>query len=749
LVVMDVLTAEPNYVYKPLDSAGAEIRLLKVVFDVKQVLGRVNVDPLIGSLKHYYLPISTLSRTQRMVRSAQLPAFNALSYVWGDPARTHEITIDNKRLGITENLYKALRDLQRDAVGDTYVWADAICICQDDLAERSAQILLMREIYYSAAYVNIWLGSPTEEGRKCFKFIADLTGRIGPDPEVTEDSKFEEYFMKGVLTPTSAVVRAGIGFGQTIFEIGDIIHPGARDDMAEMILDPDANLSLHHDTIQKLVDWSPHSRHLKRVQDRNFVEIANLIDQTLIENCHWFERMWVVQEVGCSDSPAILFAGCSVFWKDFLHAIYYLHHHLSAPVSSIRKVTGLEKIRQGWVDGKRQPLRDLLRECRYRRATDPRDKIFSLLGMMGDKLSTYLIPDYSKSVSEVYANVAFHFIEQSQSLDPICGWQTLGRQEQLPTWTPDYNLNQDAASSPLVPIDGRESIFCASGSDYRSKYTGLDAPKKDNFWRSLRTYGVYIDSVAMLSDPLPEDEPFGSMEHFWQSTISASRSLLEGFTQDVQSHLENISLVVSKYSEYWNSIEHTSKYLRSLGGMSKHSQITDRLSKHSQSIENLSRTSNLSDNGSHFFDPIKPDPFIHEIYILDAYIQSLLCGRISTRERLTREEINKFMSPNPPDTTDPVRESFLTKACNALEAGMIGRSIAVTKHGYIGAIPQDAQTGDLICVLFGCSVPVVMRKRAGEEYIFIGECYLHGFMDAEAIAMQAKGNLQVQGFVLC
>src|SRR5204863_5975781 len=168
--------------------------------------------------------------------------------------------------------------------------------------------------------------------------------------------------------------------------------------------------------------------------------------------------------------------------------------------------------------------------------------------------STYLMPDYSKSVGEVYANVAFHFIEQTESLDPICGWQTLGRQEQLPSWTPDYNLNQDLAASPLVPIDGRESIFCASGYDYRSKYIGLDASEKAHFWSSLRTGGVRIDSVAMLSDPSPEDEPFGSMEHFWQSTISASGGLLEGFTNDVQSCLENISSVISKYSEFCNSI---------------------------------------------------------------------------------------------------------------------------------------------------------------------------------------------------
>jgi hypothetical protein len=743
-----------SYIYEPLKNSTEDIRLLKLNFDIRQSLGRANSNPITGKLKNYSLPLTVLPRSQRLLRAAQLPSFNALSYVWGNPARTHEVIIDGKRLGITENLYKALRDVQKDAIGVEYIWADAICICQDDLAERSAQIPLMREVYHAASYVLIWLGTPTEDGRRGLKFIADLTGALGPEESAmapTEEDELEEKITKAILLPAGAFANGLVSFGQTIIQIADIIESDVRDDKAQMLLDSDTALSLHHDIIQDLIEWKPKSRHWKTVQGEDFASIANLIDQALIQNEPWFERMWVVQELGASESTTILGYGKSIRWDQFLRAIYFLHYSLRAPVNNIRKLTGLEKIRQSYYAGKRQPLRDLIRECRYRKATDPRDKIFSLLGMMGDSKSAFLTPDYTKSVSEVYANAAFHFIQQSGSLDPLCGWQTLGRQEQLPSWTPDYYLNQDLADAPLVSIDGRDSIFSASGHDYRSKFTAMNPEELKDSWTHLPTNGLLIDTIVTLSEPLPEDALLGSIEHMWNSTVSSMGRLLEGFTKDVELSLEDISSVVSKYSEYWSSLDQAAKHLRSpsLASTSSFFKSTEFLAKHSRSTDQLPKAGSLSQKEPLYFEPIEPDPFIHEIYILDAYIQSLFCGRISTTERLTKDDIQKFMALSlPADTVDPERESYLGKVCTALEAGMARRSVAVTKKGYIGAIPQQAQPGDLICTLFGCSVPVVLRKRIGEEYLFIGECYLHGFMDSEAIVHQIKGEFPVQKFVL-
>ena len=659
-----------------------------------------------------------------------MPAFFALSYVWGDAARTHEITIDGKKHGITENLYGALRDLQRDAMGDMKVWADAICINQNDLAERSDQVMLMREVYHWAAEVRIWLGPSTEEGKRCIKFISDLTGGMGyvegPSAGSEELGDTEGKIVEALLLPAAAFVRAGYGFGQSLVQLTEAFEEVARDDKATMILDPDGNLSLHRETVEELSKWRPSNRRLKKVQHENFGEIANLIDKTFIQECAWFERMWVVQELGVAESGGIAYGGGVEYWQNFLRVVYYLHYTCNAPVANIRKLTGLEKIRLGWNRGLRQPLRELIRACRYRRATDPRDKIYALLGLMGDGRNNLLQPDYTKPVAEVYAHATQHFIIQSESLDPICGWQSLGRDD-LPSWVPDYNLNQDLVASPLVPIDGRESLFAASGYDHRSKYT-LDVASTVQ-WGSLSVSGMCIDTISMHSEPTLEDESLATMESMWHSIIVAAEHLLGGLSKDIEDSLESISSTVRKASEYWNS---TGEF---------YSQSLYSSSKVNMSLENAVQ-SHLQSSLEDF--NVESDPTYS--YILDAYIHCLVCGRQTTTERLSEENARTIMSLNVDESL--ANDGITAFICKAFLAGLRGRSMAITTQGYIGAMPPDVQVGDLVCVLFGCSVPVVLRKRGEDSYSFVGECYVHGFMDAEAIAFQIKGQLKEKTFVL-
>jgi hypothetical protein len=92
-----------------------------------------------------------------------------------------------------------------------------------------------------------------------------------------------------MMIPSAALSRGLIGARQTVKELDDIIEPIARDGMAEILLDPDGNLSLHEDTIDKLMAWKPSSRHWKKVQNEDFIEMANLLDKTFIQDCTWFE----------------------------------------------------------------------------------------------------------------------------------------------------------------------------------------------------------------------------------------------------------------------------------------------------------------------------------------------------------------------------------------------------------------------------------------------------------------------------
>lgn len=87
----------------------------------------------------------------------------------------HEIIVDGKFLDVTENLYLILDYLRCTALNAqdstrpasyrkyelffcTPLWIDAICINQNDLVERSQQVLLMGRIFKSASTTIAWLG---------------------------------------------------------------------------------------------------------------------------------------------------------------------------------------------------------------------------------------------------------------------------------------------------------------------------------------------------------------------------------------------------------------------------------------------------------------------------------------------------------------------------------------------------------------------------------------------------------------
>lgn len=155
-----------EYVYPPLRNGEGQIRLLRLrtdwAFDqLKKPKRKPSAVLLAGSLEVHFLPLSNLDSGKRAVRTAKLPSYHALSYVWGDPNPSHQILLDGKALKITKSLYVALRAIQRDANEQSIlVWADAICINQQDLEERSAQVVLMRETYHAATYVRICESSP-------------------------------------------------------------------------------------------------------------------------------------------------------------------------------------------------------------------------------------------------------------------------------------------------------------------------------------------------------------------------------------------------------------------------------------------------------------------------------------------------------------------------------------------------------------------------------------------------------------
>lgn len=74
----------------------------------------------------------------------------------------------------------------------------------------------------------------------------------------------------------------------------------------------------------------------------------------------------------------------------------------------------------------------------------------------------------------------------------------------------------------------------------------------------------------------------------------------------------------------------------------------------------------------------------------------------------------------------------------ALEAAVFGRAMFSTEQGSIGLCSPKVRIGDEVWVLYGSRVPFVLRpsEKTENKYRFVGDCYLHGAMDGEAIVAE-------------
>jgi hypothetical protein len=107
-------------IYTPFTSVEKEIRLLNILPGLEN-------EPLRCSLQPDFLDNAR---------------YTALSYCWGAGSDRINITVNGRSIPVTRNLENALRQL-RQTHQNMVVWADAICINQQDLAEKSVQVGMM------------------------------------------------------------------------------------------------------------------------------------------------------------------------------------------------------------------------------------------------------------------------------------------------------------------------------------------------------------------------------------------------------------------------------------------------------------------------------------------------------------------------------------------------------------------------------------------------------------------------------
>jgi len=428
------------------------------------------------------------------------PPFEALSYVWGSPEPAQVVICNTHPKKVTPNLGTALNRLRYEDT-ERLVWIDAICVNQEDLVERSEQVKLMKDIYSQAWRVVVWLGED-EEGN------AEIAIRI--------IEKAAEYCY--------------------------------ADSSASLKDQDNINTNLGAANLEMELPWSENKQERSLPGSRYEFNTTSSTDWAAISKFYsntWFTRIWIVQEVAFA--PAIMHIGAhEVSWITVAAAAKWL-----LAKSYTHVVKDASKYRQAWLIYYLhliKPALPLVRLLSFLKsnATDPRDKIFALLGFLDEKSysSTYLQPNYLKSVAEVYMD-AVRYITQQNS--PAAGlgnlWTAIGEtprdpDERFPSWV--YRWDLTVSESSLFS-KAQTNVWYASGST-----TQEVAEMTDPGILSLK--GIKVENVKDVNNILHERRRNSERVQALWNTVSpgftshqALESLQQAFAETITAEEEKTS----------------------------------------------------------------------------------------------------------------------------------------------------------------------------------------------------------------
>jgi len=487
------------------------------------------------------------------------------------------------------------------------------------------------------------------------------------------------------------------------------IYSMAKCDILWLGDDPDGDA----DTVFKVIQELPHRiYHIPTRGKARTYAVRDIVYDVLgyatisifhrvMKNRPVWRRVWIIQELVVAKSINMQCGLRSIPWDSlilFLEALPILDSLRSGDwkefglsqrlliIASCVPAIFIDVTRVDyWEPDANTPILELWQNLEDFAATDPRDRIFALLGLSAPCFQ--LQADYTKPASEVFITVIQSAISQTKNLDALCiGHTDMSAREQpgivLPTWVPDFSTH---ALNYIIEI-AKLPLYLASG-----------------------TTVVPPDTYILLSSDTSILYLFGIQLDIISKAYLASCGMMSW--DDLRARIEELPRDIFT-GQYHTGESWLLAYARTITGDMAFGDIPIRQSK--QEAESLSRDlkSLLSWKGR-----------LHRF--LPNLIQSRTLDSLQRRERTQPKFLDRTAG-------------FLNYRFSTTAKGFMAMIPHTAKEGDILCVLYGSRLPH-----------VLRKVRGEEgTYTMVGTAYVHGFMDAEAIEWRDQGKLKEQRFKL-
>jgi hypothetical protein len=389
-------------------------------------------------------------------------------------------------------------------------------------------------------------------------------------------------------------------------------------------------------------------------------------------NRPWFHRVWTFQEIVVS-THAIIFCGeFSIPWTIFLayrgnllQQIPALSLAFDLKALNAIDITSIQYRMNGSIG-----LLPLLMGRWSSQATDPKDKVFALLGIASEGQENLMEINYEMPVERVYSAAAKAIICRSANLNVLSTVQA--QDTSMPSWVTDWRASRkrEAIASFLSDNNDPRVVGSFSAAGKRGLHQG------DGVWDELVLSGKHVSRIVTVGPPAmggsgPGVPPATAQ---WFDSIRDLSEKSYPSTKTGETYLDAFSVTL----------------------------IADRDHYTSETERRASRQIRYT-------------------------LATLL------RDRKSGGDMNGVFSMD----WSKIPTKGLTIYSNTVWDVCQERRFLMTEDGYMGLAPSEAEVDDEICLLFGGEVPYVVR-RVDQHHRFIGDCYVHGIMDGEAMEDESK-----------